>query len=418
MIVGIYLSFHRPGALSVMQCLLHAIKPKSYVNSMYPVVKNDWPTYGIPEEIWVDNAPEFYSSHFTDACLQLGITPNHSPVGQAWFRATIERWFGTLNKRLLHELPGTTFSNIFHKKDYDPQKHAIISLEALLQIIHIWIVDYYHKRFHRGIQDIPCRRWAEGVVNDPPNLPPRIDELDILLGFIDHRRVSSSGIELFSLYYNSSELSLVRRWLEKGEKVTIKYDPTDISVIYVWDKHNSRFIHVPAIDQEYTRGLTLWQHQVIRRYALHFVKDHIDIVALCQAKKAIQKIVEDERLLRRRIGGKQKIAHYLNLGQPNYDKAVQFSASSNVEQSIQPELYDASPYLLPSESVLESIAIAAEGNRSITEDQEARPQTENAEIATGAINARDQNSALEDEEGWSDDYDLPTEVESSDEGRG
>jgi putative transposase len=360
MILGIYLSFHRPGAHSVLQCLLHAVRPKTYLKTVYPVVKNDWPAYGIPEEIWVDNAEEFYSSHFIDACMQLGIEPNYSPLGCAWFRATIERWFGTLNSRLLHELPGTTFSNIFHKKDYDPQKHAVISLDALLEIIHVWIVDYYHKRFHRGIQDIPYRRWTEGIVDDPPNLPPSSTDLEILIGFMAHRSISRSGIELFSLLYNSSGLSLIRRALDENEKVLIKYDPTDISMVYVWDKRNNKFVTIPALDQEYTRKLTVWQHHVIRRYARLFVKDHVDIVALCQAKEVIQKIIERERSLTKRISGQQKIAHYLNIGQPNYERAVEASSANNGKRAMHQELADLPPQLLLSDSPLVDISITEE----------------------------------------------------------
>ena len=140
-------------------------------------MKHDWPTYGIPEQIVVDNAKEFHGGNFKDACWQLGVEVEYSPPGRAWFRGTVERWFGTLNQRLLHELPGTTFSNIFDKKDYDPQKHAVISLNALLEMIHVWIVDIYHQSVHRGIRDIPHRRWMEAVVNDLPNLPASSSDL-------------------------------------------------------------------------------------------------------------------------------------------------------------------------------------------------------------------------------------------------
>jgi hypothetical protein len=54
--------------------------------------------------------------------------------------------------------------------------------------------------------------------------------------------VSRSGIELFTLLYNSSELGLIRRRLGEGEKVMVKYDPTDISVIHVWDAYDARAV--------------------------------------------------------------------------------------------------------------------------------------------------------------------------------
>jgi putative transposase len=398
MILGIYLSFHRPGSLSAMQCLLHAVRPKAYVRTLYSKVQHDWPTYGIPELIVVDNAREFHGANFRDACQQLGIEVDYSPPGCAWFRATVERWFGTLNKSLLHELPGTTFSNIFEKEDYDPQKHAVISLERLLEIIHIWIIDIYHQRRHKGIQDVPHRRWIEAVAEDPPNLPPSSDDLKILLGFVEHRSVSRSGVELFSLLYNCGELSLIRRGLGDGEKVLMKYDPTDISVIYVWDAFNDRFIPVPALDQEYTRGLTIWQHHVIRRYARRLVQDYVDIVALCRAKAIVQEIVESERHLTGRVGGMQKIAHYLNIGQPNYQEDTH--SELEAPQETQPRQL---PLSEPT-----SGALQVEIHVRKPEESEAISQAQSKETAGGVTSNSNEDSGVP-EEGWESDYDLPTE---------
>src|SRR5262249_35870567 len=76
--------------------------------------------------------------------VQLGVKVQHTPPYCPWYKGAMERWFGTQNTRLLHELPGTTFSDIFDRGDYDPQKHAVISLDALLELVHTWIVDSYH----------------------------------------------------------------------------------------------------------------------------------------------------------------------------------------------------------------------------------------------------------------------------------
>jgi hypothetical protein len=47
----------------------------------------------------------------------------------------------------------------------------------------------------------------------------------------------------------------------------------------------------------------------------------VDIEALCRAKEKIQQIVERERFLTGNMRGKQKIAHYLDLGQKISDCA-------------------------------------------------------------------------------------------------
>jgi putative transposase len=315
MITGFYLSFHPPGYLNVMRCLLHAVRPKSYLKTDYPQVERDWPAYGVPELLVVDNAEQFHSANFELACQQLGTRIEYAPPRTPQYKASIERWFGTQNQRLLHELPGTTFSNVLDRDEYDPQKHAVISIDALLELVHLWIVDIYHQTVHRGIRDIPHRRWVEAIREWPPNLPPRSADLEALIGFTEKRTIGPSGIDLFTLRYNCAELAALRRNLEKGEKVTVRYDPQDISVIYVHDQVGDRMIPVPALAQDYTRKLTIWQHHVIRKYTSRTVRDCVDVEALCRAKEKIQQIVERERWLKGKMKGKQKVAHYLDLGQ-------------------------------------------------------------------------------------------------------
>jgi putative transposase len=290
MILGFYLSFVHPSYLSVMQSLLHAIRPKTYVREKYPNIKHTWKAYGIPRLLVVDNAKHWISADFDDACYQLNIETQYCPVKHPWYKTSIERWLGTQN-RLFHALPGTTFSDLFDREDYDPQKHAVVSLELLEWIIHKWIIDVYQRRKHRGIKDVPLRRWEVGTDKFPPVLPPSAVELDVLLGHIERRVISKSGVEIFGLFYNDERLAPIRSALKEGEKVEVKYDPTEISMIHVRDEHNGRYIPVPAVDQEYTKGLSLWQHEVIKRHASKTADEYVDIVDLCLAKASIKEEV-------------------------------------------------------------------------------------------------------------------------------
>lgn len=131
----------------------------------------------------------------------------------------------------------------------------------------------------------------------PPNLPCSSTDLNILVGFVERRSIGPSGVELFGLHYNCAELGQIRRSLTRGEKAKVKYDPNDISRIYVWDKVGNSFLMVPALNQDYTAGLTLWQHEAIKKYTRQFLQSLVDAESLCRAKENIQEIVGRERLL-------------------------------------------------------------------------------------------------------------------------
>jgi putative transposase len=294
MILGYYLSFVKPSYLSVMQTLLHSIRPKTYVRDRYPEIIHTWDTYGLPELVVVDNAKQYYSASFDEACLQLGIITQYAPVKHPYYKPSIERVFGTLNTRLLHQMPGTTFSNIAKKWDYDPKKNALISMQALDRTIHNFIIDVYHQDRHRGIDDVPARRWEMSTKDFPPALPFNAEELNVLLGHIEHRVISSSGVELWGLFYNDPCLSPIKSQTKKGEKVKVKYDPSNIGVIHVYDRVFNQYITVPAVAHDYADGLSLWQHKVIKREARLAVEDYVDLDELCLAKARIQKIVDDQ----------------------------------------------------------------------------------------------------------------------------
>lgn len=81
-----------------MNCLLHAIQPKTYIEEFFPRVKSEWNVYGVPEILNVDNGSEFYSRDFEDACLQLGIVIQYHPPRNPNYKGIIERFFRSLNQ--------------------------------------------------------------------------------------------------------------------------------------------------------------------------------------------------------------------------------------------------------------------------------------------------------------------------------
>lgn len=128
--MGFYTGFEPPSCLSVMRCLKHAILPKTYIQREFPGIKNRWECYGVPELVVVDNPPEFHSSHFERACLQIGADIQYTKVLVPWYKGKLERFQGTMCHDLMHGNPGTTFSNILERDDYDPSRHAVVLLNS------------------------------------------------------------------------------------------------------------------------------------------------------------------------------------------------------------------------------------------------------------------------------------------------
>jgi putative transposase len=309
-LMGFYAGFEPPSYLSVMRCLKHAILPKTYVARAFPSVKNSWECYGVPELVVVDNPPEFHSSHFERACLQLGIDIQYAKVLVPWYKGKLERFQGTMNHDLMHGNPGTTFSNILERDEYDPTRHAVVMLSTFREMLHKWIVDVYLETPHRGIQDTPAHRWRSESCGLPPPLPPSAHELEVTLGMITQRTIFHYGIELEGLKFNGPELGELRRRLGRGAKVELTFDPGDLGHINVLDVEKGVYVCVPAVDAAYARGLSLWQHKVIRRYAQQQLNARTDVVALAQAKAEVRALVERD-FKRKSTHGRKRHARFL-----------------------------------------------------------------------------------------------------------
>jgi putative transposase len=321
--VAIFISFEPPSYRLVMECLMYAILEKVHVKELFGTT-NDYLPYGVPETLVVDNGLELHEDLET-ACLQLGIELVHTKVRSPWLKGAIERWFRTLSKDLIHRIPGTTFSNFLERGEYASEKEACMTLDGLWEALHIWIVDFYTQDKHRGIgpewagEGIPAQLWKDALEQDfVPALPPSRDDLLVLVSRTTERTPEQYGIDFENLVYQSLELRALRermsqheaekhmKWHGQPGKVQVKYYPGDLSRLWVLDPFDLHYFEVKAVSQEYTRGLSLWKHLVIKRFMREELKRKIDEDALLEAKERIQGIVNEEfrltRSIRSRLG--------------------------------------------------------------------------------------------------------------------
>jgi putative transposase len=216
-----------------------------------------------------------------------------------------------MNRDLMHGEPGTTFSGILERDDYDPTKHAVVLLSTFREILHKWIIDVYLQTPHRGIQELPAARWRAETCALPPPLPPSAAALDTVLGMRAQRVVFHYGVELEGLKYNSFELGKLRRSVGTNFKAELTFDPSDLGYINVLDPHEGNYIQVPALNETYANRLTLWQHKVIRRYAQERLNARTDLLALAQAKAEIRALV-DRDFHRKSTRGRKRHARFLS----------------------------------------------------------------------------------------------------------
>ncbi len=227
MVGGFHLSLEAPSSVSVGLCLLHAAYDKTaWLNERE--IDVSWPVAGLPEILHCDNGAEFRSRALASACREYGIKLQFRPPATPRFGGHIERLIGTM-MGAVHVLPGTTFSNVKIKGDYDAEGRATFTLRELEKWIAIEIAGKYHHRIHSALLRPPVAVWRDLQGDVDFDLPP--DRMAFWTSFLpeERRRLLKDGIHLEKIRYWSDALSRD----VCGAEVRIKYDPRDLSRIFV-----------------------------------------------------------------------------------------------------------------------------------------------------------------------------------------
>jgi putative transposase len=231
MCVGFFVSFGKPSRVQVAMAMLHALFPKdAWLEERG--IRGEVIAYGIPKIIHSDNAKEFHSLAFRRGCAELGIINEYRLEGEPQHGALIERYIGsTLGD--VHLLPGTTFSNIQDRGDYESERKAVMTLAAFERWLGLNIIKY-HASGHRGIDNFsPQSKWLAALEEGwrPQTVGPG-QARHIMLSFLpsERRRVQRTGIHFRRLCYWADWLGGAIQ--AGGAQIEIKYDPRDMSSIW------------------------------------------------------------------------------------------------------------------------------------------------------------------------------------------
>ncbi len=197
---------------------------------------------GRPAYVYMDNGKD-YTSHYLNGKAQ--------PIGKIQFDTETLGLFGMLNTGVIHALPFAArskpierwFRNLSDRFDRDqigwcgpdtqhrPEKLAaelrsgqLLTLEALREKLSIFI-DAYNAREHAELAGrSPAALWDQAIKEMP-------DPATLVLLLMKSKavRVWNEGIKIHGLRYWASELSGVI-----GMNVEVRYDPADVSRLYVF----------------------------------------------------------------------------------------------------------------------------------------------------------------------------------------
>ena len=296
LVVGFCLGFEPPSYGVIMEALRHAILPKTYLAERYPKVQGSWPCCGLPEKLVCDRGSDLTSNDLEDAAFQLGIELDFNPPRTPHFKGTVESFFDGLNDQLSASLPGRTFRNWADRADYKPDDGPLLSYEALLEILHIYLVDVYSIAKHPAAETSRLEMWQESAALHTPSLPAAADDLLVLLAKHADRTLSARGIELGGMFYISDDLMALRAEMAAHnvavDRLSVRYNPWDLGEVWVLNPVDSRYIKALAVDPV-MKGMTAYQWRVLKRVVRERFDGPEHLQSLAAGRNAIRDVVEE-----------------------------------------------------------------------------------------------------------------------------
>ncbi|MBN9403285.1 MAG: Mu transposase C-terminal domain-containing protein, partial [Burkholderiales bacterium] len=274
------------GQAHIAHTIRLALSPKDALMQSYGLTQT-WHSPGLWETLVLDNGLEFHSQHMRTISMELCFDTEYCPVRKPWFKPVVERHM--LEMARILPIPGRVKKLLGIRDDVDPKLQACVTFADLCACLIKWAVDTHPVSVNKRRLARPLDLLLEGLQNMPPPMyVDNLQSLDIVGGIAKRLTVRHTGIEMQYLTYRSRELADMAKQIAPSFPVNVKINPDDLGSVWVEHPKERTWINVPATAQTYAKGLTLFQHKLIRQQAKERLKQINAPETLMRAQAELQ----------------------------------------------------------------------------------------------------------------------------------
>lgn len=122
----------------------------------------------VPRVLVLDGGSEFDSVYFETLIAHLKILKKSRAKSKARYGSVMERFFGTTNTQMIHNLRGNTQATKIPRQctpSHDPRKHASWTLAGLHEAFGDWLDQVYRANEHPALGVSPAEAFATGMLD-------------------------------------------------------------------------------------------------------------------------------------------------------------------------------------------------------------------------------------------------------------
>lgn len=332
-ILGWDITYEPPSYASYFRTMMHTALPKRVPESFRcePNIEAALAELcgKVVGHMMLDNARHQIGRAAQDAGGDIGFGVRWAGKKQPTHKGHVESCLGTLQMILRDRLQGATWDiPLMREFDYDPSKHAIVTMDQFREIF-AEVVARYHTKGHDGLlQRTPLDVWLEQRALHGLDWVTDADHFRRATGAVVYASFRGDGAGVEGLRYGSDgsderyplsnedilfHLGLARGVASNAKKrsfddVKIKYDPNDLSIAWLFDEHAREYVAIPCTMRRYAENLPLWLHVRLKEWARQkkrkFETEH-DMVAVRDSyAQAMSRIMPDAVAAERRAAAR------------------------------------------------------------------------------------------------------------------
>ncbi|WP_248928935.1 Mu transposase C-terminal domain-containing protein [Paenibacillus hamazuiensis] len=249
MIVGVHIGLEA-GWMSAAMAIAHTVEDKVEYMKRFgiDISPEDWPSRYLCETIMGDRG-ELFTKKAESIIQNLNITVQNTSSYRGDLKGILERHFRLTTDLVKPLLPGAINEDFRQRGGRDYRLDAKLDLQQFTKLILLCVLHFnkhhylsnYDRQEMMIEDDVPCvplALWNWGIKYRSGKLrevPKDIVMLHLLP--TDEATVTFQGIRFQKMYYSSPTV-IHERWFERARhkgnwKISISYDPRDMTVLYI-----------------------------------------------------------------------------------------------------------------------------------------------------------------------------------------
>jgi len=303
---GLELS-HKPRSVwSAVSAISKAILPTDPDDPDFAESKAGCEFYGKPGVVVFDNALYNHAKEIELAAHSMNFIPGWAKPKTPTEKAHQEGWNGRIKRDFLSTLPGHRGDKMQREGLNVGLAAANIGLQQFKQRLLKWTYDdYCNSPMNDGLT--PRQKWHLGMRFSKPRIPRDIWGYRLVPCLHKTLKFRPEGIQFCGLTYSAPFLTAMRKMYGHNAEALISFNPGDLGVIYVQNPATKAYAPIPCANPEYAEGLSLYQHQLVRKLArTHRVRNPA-IPQLLLYREELRKLTEQLRYSTRLLDHKKAI---------------------------------------------------------------------------------------------------------------